>query len=288
MKEKIDLKNPLTKKIIGRIQTHFSICLDNTLQIEKSVNAILFPLKHETRPEQIGSGVFVNIKGEYFVFSASHVFDAIGEHQLLMSCEGEERVTTFKGDRFSTARGESGTHNDDSYDSSVFHIQDSISENIKKLALSYDDLDRTDLGSFDHSYIVSGFYSKDSKLRDSTINCKRESFGSRELLQEDYDMLSIDRDWHISLAYEKNLIKNGNYSLSPTPQGFSGGGIFKFTSFDLNKLCIKPKLERPKLSAITIEYRKEKGSFPGALIGSRITQHLALINKYLPGFLDDC
>lgn len=288
MKEKIDLKNPLTKKVIGRIQTHFAICLDNTLQIEKSVNAILFPLKHESRPEQIGSGVFVNIKGEYFVFSASHVFDAIGEHELLMSCEGEERVTKFKGDRFSTARGVSGTHNDDPYDSSVFHIQDSISDNIKKLALNYDDLDRTVSDSFDHSYIVSGFYSKNSKLRNSTINCKRESFGSRELLKEDYELLGIDREWHLSLAYEKNLLKNGIFTLSPTPQGFSGGAIFKFSSFDLNKLCIKPKIERPKLHAITIEYKKEKGNIPGALIGSRITQHLALINNYLPGLLDDC
>ncbi|HIH8976156.1 TPA: hypothetical protein ACYUTM_001227 [Serratia marcescens] len=287
MSKKLDLKEPLTKKIIERMNIHFAICLDNTLQIEKCVNSVLFPIKNEMRPEAIGSGVFVHINGEYFLFSASHVFDEIGSYQLLMSCEGERYVTTFKGERFSSAKGLSGKHIDDPYDSSVFHIQDDISDNIKKLSLNYDDLDIIEPDSFLHSYVVSGFYAKKAKFINGAINCSRASFGTNELPNEVYSLLGINREWHISLSYEKDTISDGRYTRSPTPLGFSGGGIFKFSSFDLTNFNYKPKIERPKLSAITIEHRKEKGSAPGVLIGSRIKQHLALIKHYLPGFLDN-
>lgn len=96
----------------------------NTPQtVEKAVIPIYHLPELKKQPIQIASGLLVNIKDEYFIFSASHVFEQIGNHQLLTGDGLGNKVISLPGERFSTPRGKSGTHSDDPIDASVYHIQ---------------------------------------------------------------------------------------------------------------------------------------------------------------------
>jgi hypothetical protein len=97
--------------------------------------------------------------------------------------------------------------------------------------------------------------------------------------------LKIDYDSHIALAYEKHVLVNGKWQLSPIPRGISGGAIIRIEG--TNVLSERNRMPNPKqlLTAITIEHRKEKGDKPGCLIGTRTNVYLELIKKFMPDLL---
>ena len=81
MKESIDLNSNKIKNVIEYYEIKWKTALKFAEKIEYAVLPIYFPIKKVHRPEQIGSGVIVKIGTEYFIFSASHVFDVIGSHR---------------------------------------------------------------------------------------------------------------------------------------------------------------------------------------------------------------
>lgn len=281
-KNRLDMKDPKVKVISKYIHKIAASALDETLIIEKSVNPIFHTIKKPTKPEQIASGVFVRIKGQYFVLSASHVFDVIGAFSLLMAVEGEEKLTTFEGERFSTARGPSGSHSDDPIDASVFHIQTKVPDSVKALALSLDDLDWEPYDKVHSSFVMSGIRCKKSKTRGNQTFTERESFASVELSNEHYSNLGLNKEHHIALAYDDERHVNGQWQKSPSPKGFSGGGIFRINGLSVRSLFLRPNRLTPLLTAITIAHRRGKHNNPGVLIGTRVAVHLGLIQKYLP------
>ena len=115
-KPNINLENPIVKKAI----TYFQNKMIKALNVPQRVESAVVPIYHKPslkrKPVQIGSGVLVKIKSEYFIFSASHVFDEIGSHQLLTGDGTGSEVQSLSGDRFSSGRGNSGAHKDDPID----------------------------------------------------------------------------------------------------------------------------------------------------------------------------
>lgn len=279
---RLDMKDPVVNAISNYVHSLGAEALDLTLDIEEAVCPIFWTLKKPTKPEQTGSGVFVEIKEQYFVFSASHVFDDIGEYQLLMAVNGEDKLISFSGERFSTGRGASGTHVDDPIDASVFHIQSEVPETVKKVALKLDDLDLSGEDPFQSMYVMSGFRSKKSKSRGDKTNCKRESYASVELSLENYDIFSIDRSRQLILAYDDERYVNGEWRKSPVPAGFSGGAIFKIDGLSTMPLFARYSTPKPLLSSITIEHKRGRDNKPVILVGTKISTHLALVQKYLP------
>lgn len=276
------MKDPKIKAISNYMHSTFVVALNETLIIEKSVNPIFHTIRKPTKPEQTASGVFVRIKDQYFVFSASHVFDDIGDFQLLMAVEGEEILTTFAGERFSTARGPSGYHGDDPIDASVFHIKTQVPDSVKSLALNLDNLDREPYDKGCSAFVMSGIRSKKSKTIGNKTFTKRESFGSIELSSEHYTNIDLNKEYHLALAYDDEHHINGQWQKSPVPSGFSGGGIFRINGLSINPLFLRPKKLTPLLTAITIAHRRGKNNNPGVLIGTRVAVHLELIKKFLP------
>lgn len=132
MKPNIDLKNPIVKEGIIYFQNKALEALKVPQRVESAVVPIYHVPKFKRKPVQIGSGVLVKIKSEYFILSASHVFDEIENYQLLIGDGTGSEIQSIPGDRFSSSKGKSGTHRDDPYDASVFHIQSPISEALKK------------------------------------------------------------------------------------------------------------------------------------------------------------
>lgn len=290
MKPDIDLNNPLVKDVISLYSSKIEMALNVSQNIEKSIIPIYAILKSDKKlsdiPQQIGSGVLVNIKDEYFIFSASHVFDDIGDYQLLTGSIDGTEILSLAGDRFSSKKGESGTHEDDPIDASVFHIQSPIPENLKKIALSLEDFDYSHSNDSKVIHFAAGFRAKKSKNVGNGINSKRECFPSIEIKRESYKEYKLDSKIHIALACEKQVIINGRWQLAPKLNGISGGAIIKISgiSMDVNE----EKQSEPKqlLTAIVIQHLPEKNKKAGILIGTRVGVHLGLIHKFLPDLLE--
>ena len=68
----------------------------NALNAEQTVEKAVVPIYHisdkKFKLEQIASGVIINIKDEYFILSASHVFDQIGNYAICIGVEPGKEV----------------------------------------------------------------------------------------------------------------------------------------------------------------------------------------------------
>ncbi|WP_226556167.1 hypothetical protein [Priestia aryabhattai] len=287
VKPDIDLDNPIVKKAITYFQNKMITALNVPQRVESAVVPIYHKPKLKRKPIQVGSGVLVKIKSEYFIFSASHVFDEIGSHQLLTGDGTGSEVQSLCGERFSTGRGNSGTHRDDPIDASVFHIQSSISETLKKGAITLNDFDFLSLKESKSIFIAAGFRVKKSNTAGNTVRSRREGFPSIEIGDEDYSRMKIDSKIHITLAYENQTLLNGIWQTSPTPKGFSGGAIIRVDGITMNPGIVKNSEYKQLLTGIIIEQRREKNKEMGVLIGTKIDIHLALIKNFLPGLVVD-
>jgi hypothetical protein len=287
MKPKIDLENPIIKECI----TYFHNKMIEALNVPQRVESAVIPIYHipklKRKPIQIASGVLVKIKNEYFIFSASHVFDEIGNHQLLIGDGTGSEIRSILGDRFSSSRGKSGTHTDDPIDASVFHVQSPISEVLKKEALTLNDFDFSSPKDCKSIYIAAGFRVKKSNTAGNTVQSKQEGFPSSEIYKQDYLRLKINAEKHIVLAYENQVLLGGIWQTSPTPKGFSGGAIIRVNGVSLNQDTFDKSEYKQLLTGIIIEQRREKNKEIGVLIGTRIGIHLALIKNYIPDLFDD-
>ena len=186
MKANFDLKNPIIKLAIESHRIQMEKALSATQEVENAVLPIYWTLKSPTKPEQVGSGVVVRIKTEYFIFSASHVFDDIKGYALLVGTGEGRELAILSGEHFSTKRGISGTHKDDPIDASVFHIQDGITDTIKNVALSLGNLDFEQPDTSKSVHMAAGFRVKKSNVKGNQSKTKRECFPSLEYAEEEY------------------------------------------------------------------------------------------------------
>jgi hypothetical protein len=287
MNPKFDLNDPKIKTIISIYSNQMKHALTAPQRVEDAVLPIYWVSKSGIKPEQIASGVVVQIKQDYFVFTASHVFDDMGSYQLLIGIGFGNKLISLTGDRFSSAKGLSGTHVDDSIDASVFHIQSEVPSEIKRVALSLDDLDYSQPDNMRSIHMAAGFRVKNSNISGNQATTIRESFPSIEYGENEYSILNLDIKTHIALAYDNKVLMHGQWQTSPKPKGMSGGAIIKVEGVTLSPPFVVAPQVKQLLSAITIEQRREKSGKPGVLIGTRIGVHLGLIQNYLPNLLDN-
>lgn len=285
MKPIFDLDDPGVNKAIEILRAQMEKALNVPQRVESAVLPIFFTLKSLTKPEQVGTGVAFCIKNEHFIFSASHVFHDISSYALLVGTGGGERLAVLSGERFSTKKGPSGTHIDDPIDASVFHIQSGLTDQIKDVALSFNDLDLTQPDQSHSVFMAAGFRSKKSRTINNEAKGKRECFPSVEYGELEYSSLGLHKTTHIALAYEDKVLINGGWQTSPSPKGISGGAIIKVEGVNLRPPFSSSQQPRQLLSAITIEMRREKDGRPGVLIGTRVGVHLGLIDQYIPGLI---
>lgn len=291
MKPKIDLKEPFNILALNFYHKKIQHALNVFPKIENATLPIFAILESDSKnkniPQQIGSGVVVAIKNEYFIFSASHVFDDIGEKQLLIVADETNEVIPVPGERFSSKKGLSGTHEDDAVDASVYHLQTKISERLKKIALTLDDFDWSQKLNDRSIYFPSGFRVSQSKKKGNMVNSKQEVFPTVEILEQDYKKYKLDPDFNIALASEKETIIKGRWHLAPKLNGISGGPIIRIEGVNLELPTKDIKDCKQLLTAITIGQQSEKHGKPGILIGTRVMVHLGLINQFLPELFDN-
>ncbi len=278
MKPKIDINSSkfqfLKSKMDAEVEltSHFDKTVTNAVV---PICAILKTRMHRSpkkKPEQIGSGVILNIKNEYFLLSAEHVFNGF-RGKAIYTIDGNSQIKEVTGNLF--------CNENDIFDAAVFHIKNEISPELKKLSISLNDLGIEYLYDKDRPlYMITGFRAKESNTAGDYIKLKRRSIPTIE--SNRYTSYNIDPKTQIILAYENHLFSNNVWEQSPKPKGMSGGGIIKAQGTTLLNENGDRRPFREVLTAITIEHHKNKGGETGYLVGTKINIHLDLIQKYVP------
>ena len=276
MKPKINTKSLFFKIAFSEHKKRCALALGTEQTVEKAV----IPVYHQQegkRVKQIGSGVLVRIKKEFFVFSASHVFDQIGNYALLTSDGGPE-LQMLAGERFSTPRDEFGGHTHDPIDVSVFHITTPLSERLKAMAITTADLDPAPSQGSKSMFLSAGFRIKKTNLSGGVLSSHREAFPSTEIGLDIYEKAALNPELYIALWHEDQHYTGTQWLTSPTPRGFSGGAIIRIISIP-GREGIEYK---QVLSGTIIEHRKKNQKTDGMLVGTRLDVHMTLIEKYMP------
>ncbi|MBL4560977.1 MAG: hypothetical protein JKX79_08320 [Labilibaculum sp.] len=288
MKPKIDLNSPITKMALMLQQNEMKKAWEMEQTVEKAVIPIYSVPKSKahqeikTKPEQIGTGVLVNIKTEYFIFSTTHVFAEFDSKSILTGTLEYSPVEEIIGERFSSGNLDNRI---DKYDATVFHIQSEISEFLKKIAITLVDFDFEGCDSLNPIYMITGFRAKESNTSGNEIKSKARNYPTVEI--DDYLEYGYDKTRQIVLAYPNQTLVDGKWQTSPKPIGMSGGAIIKAQGTTLRIKKTERKTEKQLLSAITIEQHRDQGDKLGILLGTRVNVHLGLIHQCMPGLLDD-
>ncbi|WP_214845439.1 hypothetical protein [Exiguobacterium sp. S90] len=288
------------KKIRGQLNKFiFNISLpiqQQYMSVKQTVEKAIIPIYHiplnKKVPIQIATGVLVKIRNEYFLFSASHVFDDIGEKAILTSSGPGigSKIIELAGERYSSPKGPDGTHLNDPIDASVYHIKTKLPKTLKKLAIGENHLLRNnDFQLYNHHpfYIAAGFRAKKSNTANNIVKSKAEGFLFLEAKEESYQKHKLDNINHICLSYPDQFLVDGESKISPTPKGFSGGGIIGFVSASKDiPLSQVSKMCQQKLIAITIEQRRGDKLNEGILIGTKIEIFMYLVDMCFLDLLD--
>jgi hypothetical protein len=280
-KPKIDLTDPAISDVIrsylgqAKLATTFAATKDDAVCPVYALN------EHTRNVEHVGSCVLFKVRDNFFGLSASHVFDSVGKYQLLLG--HGNRLHSFAGDRFSSAKGRSGSHQDDPIGSSVFHF---TSEMASELAPSFLSLQDLDFGIADREpelYVAAGYRVSQSRSNSKGHSTKLDRYPSVELDDKHYEHWKLSRDMHLLLAFEEQVLVNGHWQQSPSIRGLSGGAVFRIPGLLAFASAQQPEFAKIKLAAILIEHRKgQRDRILAAAVGTRLGIYFQLIHHYLP------
>lgn len=283
MKPKINLKNPLVQAALIDYQERIINALNAEQTVENAIIPIYHLSKNEAKLQQIASGVLVKISNEYFVFSASHVFDQIGDYALCTGNGSDNQVVQLSGERFSSPKGKTGDHSEDVIDASSYHITTELPDGLKERAITLDDFEMSNNNSENCIFLSAGYRITKSNSTKHYIHCKNEAFPSIEIQDTDYNILQLNPEINIALWHEKHMLLNGIWQLSPRPRGFSGGAIIKIVPTKSSGDIVY----KQKLVGIITEHRKKTKNIESVIIGTRVGVHLSAIKVFMPHLVFD-
>jgi hypothetical protein len=284
MKPKFDLNAP----VVGALVTGYGERAMRAYDAAQSLNSAVRPIyavrSASNRPEQIGSCVLLEIQEHTFALSASHVFDPIGEHVVLIA--GGTRLHQLAGERFSSLRGPSGTHRDDPVDASVLHITSDVPDEIRKASLNIGDLDGFTIRNMNDFHVASGYRISRSKVSPTrTLMSELDAYPTIEVDDSLYGPAGLDRTRQVALAFEDHVLQENRWQTAPGVRGLSGGAIVRISGLPSDLRLPAGPSQVAKLTAITIARRPDRGDQLGLLIGTRISVHLGLIARHHPNLL---
>lgn len=243
----------------------FSTKQNNVINLANICTCIIFIVNNGI-PIAHGSGVFVDVDGEKFLFTAAHVVESKMEEVSIPV--GKKEVITLGGTWLINAVKQH--RNEDQIDISILRLSN---DSIEKLKGKYSFITEDQLG-INHEfktipiYSVFGFPATKSKYNSHKKEIKSSPFllhtqaESHDLYRE----LGYDEKTNIIVKYDRkniNNLHNLKKMTGPDPHGLSGCGLWQ-TPYGLS---IFNEDSDYQLVAIMIEYRTEKG---GHLVGTRI------------------
>ena len=287
MKSKLDITNPRIKIGLELLHQQNKIALETPQDVEKAIIPIYaIPKakahqKPKRKAEQFGTGVLLEIKKNYFILSCTHLFEAFDGYVLQTSIGDGTLIEKLGGDRFSSGFIDKPFSNN--LDATVFHIQTELSQKLKNVALTLDDLE-LDVDSDDVKpiYLASGFRIKKSNVVGNQVFSKGEAFPSFQVENDIYKLYGIDKFWQIVTSYEDDVLVNGHWQKSPRPKGFSGGGLIKIEGTNLLDFYSPKPTTKQKLKGIIIEQHRKKHNKPGILVSTNVNVHIGLVQQLMP------
>jgi len=162
-----------------------------------------------------------------------------------------------------------------------------MSKELKQIAIGLENFDFSGIDQDENIFLATGFRVKKSNTVGVNVNSKREAFATFEFEEKEYNSYNVDYNSQIFIAWDDQVLNNGNWQTSPIPRGLSGGAIIKVEGTNLLTKKTENLKVRQKLSAIIIEHHKKNGNKHGHLIGTRINTHLGLIHQFIPELLED-
>lgn len=241
--------------------------------------AAICPVFRETAvgPEQIGSGVLLNVSDAYFLLTAAHVTEERKRRALLIPAKSG--FVNLCGLFIESVIPRDKSRNEDKLDVAVVRLSPDLVNRMHDnlLFLDHEDCDLADQTTAGDVYTITGYPARKSERRDNAVSTDLFSLSGDGVADKRFEQLALDRRRHIIVQYR--LSRAIHYSTMqksrpPHPEGMSGGGIFAWSK-ELPKLSA---LGQPKLAGIVTEYHQHKNIF----VGTRLSAYLIAIHRNDP------
>lgn len=241
-----------------------------TPSVQKMLRAVrpLFSPPKNGYPEQVASGVLLNVEGKYFVLSAAHAFEPFSGEALFIGCGNGIPPHPLEGNLL---------HVGDPIDAAVLPLGSQVPDKIRESCLTPDDLDLAVPVDERFFHQVCGFRAKASRVDKTTARSKHEGYSSFEYGTHEYQLLGVQREYQVLLAFEER-VDGRNVRM---PKGMSGGAVFKLEGVPAHPTRPVDLASRAKLTAIFIGWRRPGPKTPRALMGTRVSVHWNLIEQSL-------
>lgn len=286
MKRHLDLSDPKVKLYLQLVYGQTEKALLVKQRVESAVIPVFTFNRARNQWEQTGSAVALEIKGNYFLLTAAHVFGVSDKNRLWVGLG--DSVIPLAGNSMVTHGNKNGAHFDDPVDAGVLHVLNEIPKELVGVSITLDDIDFQCVDDAGCMYFVSGYRSSGSKIFAGRAKGRREIFISREINRDKYDFLGVDRNIQLCVAYGDQNPVNGKWQTTPRPKGFSGGAVIRVhgvPAIPYSRAIEDKGAARQLLSGITIEQRREVGNKPGVLVATKVKVHLEMIEMIIPGLL---
>lgn len=230
--------------------------------IFKSIIPII--IERNNKPEQIASGVLIEISNELFILTAAHVHDDIKDKSILIPTKND--LIPFIGN-VSYLPVPDNQREKDKIDISYYkfskewnyEFHDSISP------ISYSEIDFTDVQIENDFYTFSGYPHRKSKYNNNILNSELFSYTGTLASDIEYKENDYSKMYNILISFNRNKsVKfNGDKYKPPLPEGISGGGIF---SYPKQKSKIFQRNKAIRLVGIGHTYHPKSNYFAGTSI----------------------
>jgi hypothetical protein len=230
------------------------------------------------QPDSHGSGIFIEISGQFILLSAAHVLDAGDDADLRAGVN--KSFISLAGMWFRTRLPPSGNREHDKVDIGYCVLEDD--ETLSELQSSQRVLRRSDVILTEPmpglSLRVCGYPVTRIEFGDDhSVTTDLTSVEGHEITPEEYEELGLDPKVNIAMRYNRKRMFSSRLARTITPvhklEGMSGGGIFVEASDD------QPPFVKFQLVGITTNHSKVN---PSIVYGTRLTEFVKRIHATCP------
>jgi hypothetical protein len=239
---------------------------------EESLVPIYLWRRDKEYPEQVGTGIYLQLLDQPYLLTAGHVADLRSEGSLCIpSTEG---ISPLEGGIGGNVLAPNANRKNDKFDVAYIRLSTMVASlmhpTFVPIPRSNVDIDGGVLpGDF---CSVGGYPVTKASRTEVAYQSETYAYVGVAVEHEEYFRLGYDPAIHLIVSYniKKGIFPEGDRINPPHPRGLSGGGIFR----------LQPEsLHAPRTLIGSMHTYKEREK---CFIGTRIPGHLLLIEKRFP------
>jgi hypothetical protein len=183
-------------------------------------------------PELIASGVLVRIIDRTFLLTAAHVTDRQDEGTLLIP--GERGFIPANGFASAMRLPPSGRRADDKLDVAYYWLDRGCVDDLHPdcTVLERQDMSLEAEPPVHTDYTFAGYPWRKGRLSKGAVGTEFTTFTGGEANQSEYEALGLSRSLHIAIRFNRKRAycqRTGRVTMSPLPDGISGGGVYAWS-----------------------------------------------------------